>query len=338
MDPLQIKKLLKTRCFPDNQVEPILKETHISWVILTSKYAYKIKKPLHYSFLDFSTLEKRKYFCEREVELNRRLAAKMYLKAIPIFMNGDTISLNNEDGKIIDYAVLMNRMDSTKEMKYMLQRNEVSTSSIEKLAKQLAAFHESASIVKNKFDIHDFQQKYNDIKTVNSYISEHYKNIYSNIITDIIKKSDEFLNTQRSYFQYRSTYGFIRDIHGDLHSGNIFLYEEPVIFDCIEFNDDFRQIDVLDEIAFFCMDMEANNRNDLSKLFYENYLVHSKMNETQESRMLFNYYKSYRANVRAKINTLNAMQSSDEELDLKKREEIERYFKLLKSYLENDFK
>ena len=338
MDPLQIKKLLKTGCFPDNQAGPILKETHISWVILTSKYAYKIKKPLHYSFLDFSTLEKRKYFCEREVELNRRLAAKMYLKTIPIFMNGDTISLNNEDGKIIDYAVLMNRMDSSKEMKYMLQRNEVSTGSIEKLAKQLAAFHESASIVKNKFDIHDFQQKYNDIKTVNSYISEHYKDIYSNIIIDVIKKSDEFLNTQRSYFQYRSTHGFIRDIHGDLHSGNIFLYEEPVIFDCIEFNDDFRQIDVLDEIAFFCMDMEANNRNDLSKLFYENYLVYSKMNETQESRMLFNYYKSYRANVRAKINTLNAMQSSDEELDLKKREDIERYFKLLKSYLENDFK
>ena len=106
--------------------------------------------------------------------------------------------------------------------------------------------------------------------------------------------------------------GFTRDVHGDLHSGNIFLYKDPIIFDCIEFNDSFRQIDVLDEIAFLCMELEAFHRYDLSKFFYENYMYHSGMKETTESRLLFNYYKSYRANVRAMINAEEAVKHLQE--------------------------
>ena len=333
MDDLQINKLINSGIFPDKKDKPILKETHISWVILTSKYAYKIKKPLQFSFLNFSTLEKRKYYCEREVELNKRLAGKMYLRAIPVFADKDTFSLNNEGAEIIDYAVMMNRMDTSKEMDMMLEKNRVRSTHIEKLSEQIAAFHLSAAIIKNKFDINNFRQKYNDIYTVKDFFSKYYGSIYSNIIIKAVEKSDAFLNEHKDYFEYRSSHGFIRDVHGDLHSGNIFLYEDPLIFDCIEFNDDFRQIDLLDEIAFFCMDLDAFSRHDLSKLFYKNYISHAKMKETRESRLLFNYYKSYRANVRAKINALNAMQPADKELKLKKRSDAEKYLKLLNDYL-----
>jgi uncharacterized protein len=331
MDYHQVNKLMSNGTFPDKSHKPMLKETHISWVILRSKYAYKIKKPVQYSFLDFSTLEKRKYYCEREVELNKRLASKMYLKAMPVFLDDETFSLV-EGNSIIDYAVMMNKMDSSKEMRAMLERNSVSDTTIEKLAKRIAAFHLNAAVVKNKFDIDNMREKYNDLSSVKEFISEHCDSSFADIINRAIQRSDTFLNSKRNYFQERSSQGMIRDVHGDLHSGNIFLYEDPVIFDCIEFNDDFRHIDVLDEIAFFCMDLEAYNRADLSRLFYDNYFLHSKMKETGESKTLFNYYKSYRANVRAKTNALNAMASVDDEVRLEMKMETEKYLKLLESY------
>ena len=138
MEKLQIKNLIESKIFPEQRGRPLLKETNISWVILTKKYAYKIKKPLQYSFLNFSTLAKRKYYCEREVELNKRLAGKIYLKVIPVFINKDDFSFNKDDGKLIDYAVLMKRMDSDKEMDKLLERDSVSNNAIEKLAKEIA--------------------------------------------------------------------------------------------------------------------------------------------------------------------------------------------------------
>ncbi len=336
MNPLLINKLIKSKYFQEERLEPTIKETHISWLILSGDYAYKIKKPVRFTFLDFSTLKKRKYYCEREVILNRRLADEMYLKVIPIYRNGDSISFTEREGKIIDYAVKMKRMDSSKEMKLVLEKNEVRTDDIINLAKQVAAFHGSALVIKNKFEIAEFRKKYNDISIINNYISKHYGTSFINIIKRLIEKSDKFLGIHQNYFQFRSAHGCIRDVHGDLHSGNIFLYEDPVIFDCIEFNDDLRQIDILDEAAFFCMDMEANRRPDLGKLFYENYLIYSKIGETRESRILFNYYKSYRANVRAKVYTLDAIQSNDKNEDEGKEREIKRYFSLLEAYLGQD--
>lgn len=334
MEKLQILKLIENGIFTGQNIKPRLKETHISWIILTSKYAYKIKKPVCYSFLDFSTLAKRKYYCYREVNLNKRLAEKMYLKVIPIFKNKDDFSLNNNNGKLIDYAVLMKRMASAKEMDKLLERNSVSNIDIEKLAKKIARFHKSAVVVKNKINVSDLQQKYNDILTVNEFVSLNLGNKFSTIINEAVKKSDRFVIKHLNYFKQRSLAGFTRDIHGDLHSRNIFLYKDPIIFDCLEFNDSLRQIDILDEIAFLCIDLEAFNRYDLGKSFYEYYMHYSGIKETKESRQLFNYYKSYRANVRAKINALNAMKSADEELNLDNNENTGKYLKLLKSYLQ----
>jgi hypothetical protein len=330
----EIEKLTTSGIFPGAGSKlPVSKETHISWVILTEKYAYKIKKALKFSFLDFSTLSKRKYYCEREVELNKRLAGEMYVKALPVFNDKGNYSFNKGAGKIIDYAVLMKRMDTAKEMDKLLEKDSVSPAAIKKLAKLVAAFHQSTAVIKNKFKVSDDQQRYNDLLTVKEFISEHLGSSYYAIIVDAIKRSDVFLRENQSYLEERSLAGLTRDVHGDLHSGNIFLYRKPVIFDCIEFNDSLRRIDILDEVAFFCMDLEAFHRHDLSKIFYESYLEYSGLKETHQSKQLFNYYKSYRANVRAKVNALNALRSADQEQHLKSKKDAKKYLKLLKSYL-----
>jgi aminoglycoside phosphotransferase family enzyme len=334
MEQTEIEKLLGSGIFPGQRVKPQLNETHISWVILTTKYAYKIKKPLCYSFLDFSTLEKRKYYCEREVELNKRLAGKMYVKVLPIFNNKGYFSFNQEDGRLIDYAVLMNRMNRAKEMDRLLEKDRVSPAAVKKLAKLVAVFHRSATVINTKFDPGDPKQKFNDLQTVQEFVSKHISHTLTGTIPKAIEKSTRFLDNHKTYLEERSLRGDVRDVHGDLHSGNIFLSKEPVIFDCIEFNDSLRQIDILDEVAFFCMDLEAFHRPDLSKVFYENYMQYSGIKETRESKQLFNYYKSYRANVRAKISALNALQADDDqEQYLKNKQNTEKYLKLLKSYL-----
>lgn len=333
MEQRDVEKLADSRIFPGERDKPVLKQTHISWVILTKRYAYKIKKPLKFSFLDFSTLEKRKYYCEKEVKLNKRLAGKMYLKTVPIFTHKETFSFNQEDGKLVDYAVLMNRMDTGKEMDKLLEKDRVSRAAIKRLAKQVAAFHRGATVINRKFDPGDLKQKFNDLYTVQEFVSEHLDHALADIISKAIEKSDRFLDNHKTYLEERSLQCCIRDLHGDLHSRNIFLYREPVVFDCIEFNDSLRHIDILDEIAFLCMDLEAFRCHNLSKVFYESYLQYAGIKETSESKRLFNYYKSYRANVRAKVNGLNALQATDDEQRLKNKNEVRKYLTLLKSYL-----
>jgi aminoglycoside phosphotransferase family enzyme len=306
---------------------PDLKETHISWVILTEQYAWKIKKPLQLSFLDFSTLEKRKYYCQREVELNKRLADGMYIKSCPIFKKDDLFSLTGEEINILDYIVLMKRMDTAREMDRLLENNQVSTQDIEKLAGQIAAFHQKAVIVQEPFDLQGLQQKFADIETVREIIGEHLGRPAGQLITEAIKKSGEFLNEHRMLFEKRVSGGFIRDVHGDLHAANVFLTEEPVVFDCIEFNDQLRRIDVLDEVAFLCMDLEAYDRKDLAELFYRQYSQRFPMLLTEESNMLFQYYKYYRANIRAKVSAIKIKVNSGSD------QRLRRYIRLIEKYL-----
>jgi aminoglycoside phosphotransferase family enzyme len=306
---------------------PVLKETHISWVILTEQYAWKIKKPLQLSFLDFSTLEKRKYYCQREVELNKRLADGMYIKTCPIFKKDGLFSFTGEEKVILDYTVLMKRMDTAREMDRLLENNQVSTQDIEKLAGQIAAFHQKAAIIREPFDLQGLQQKFADIETVQEIIAEHLGRPARQLIIEVIKKSADFLSKHQTLFEDRVSGGFIRDVHGDLHTANIFLTEEPVVFDCIEFNDQLRRIDVLDEVAFLCMDLEAYGHKDLAELFYQQYLQHFPMLPTEESRMLFQYYKYYRANIRAKVSALKIKKSPRHD------EHMARYIRLMEKYL-----
>ncbi|SMO69793.1 hypothetical protein [Solitalea koreensis] len=331
MEKQEINKLISAGKFLNVCDHPELVETHISWVILCNRFVYKVKQPMKYSFLDFSTLKKRKYFCEKELKLNQRLTENMYLDIQPVRQSPEGINLGLNEGEIIDYAVRMRRMDEKKQMDVLLSKNKVSGSDIQNIAQQIAAFHLNACCIYKK-EVRNIQKKFNALAEQKSYLYEHLGAESRDIIDKAVEVNMNFIGKHNDLLLARLRLGFFRDVHGDLHSRNIFLLPEPVIFDCIEFNDDYRQIDVLNEVAFLCMDLEAFGRPDLSKLFIKTYNNLFPCMQTKEEKSLFIYYKCYRANVRAKVNSLRS-KNADNEQRKKALAETEKYLRLMDSYV-----
>ncbi len=313
MDTDQIHALKNSCSLPGSCSDLTLKETHISWIIMSDDYAFKIKRPVKYTFLDFSTPEKRKHFCKEELKLNRRLAPEMYLDILPVTNNMLKKTSGKKEKEIIDHAVWMKRMDNSLEMDNLLETGKVTTVHIDKLAEKVAGFHDRTQVVKKPGDIDAQQELYADIKTIIPYLNEKGYRFWENKIHSCIESSENFLKKNKDLLDQRVDRGFHRDGHGDLNSRNIFLYDDPLIFDCIEFNAGFRQIDVLNEIAFLCMDLEFFGQEDLSNLFYQKYLFHSGIEDEPFMRRLFSYYKGYRANVKAKVTILGAQKKEKEE-------------------------
>src|SRR5690606_28853599 len=151
MNATEFSSLVKTASFKGEPLLDKTEDTHISWIAFSKEYVFKIKKPVKLSFLDFSSIELRKTFCERELELNRRFS-KIYLDVLPIIKEGDEWSISQGDGEIVDYAVLMKRLDSSKRMDIMLGNNKVSGASMKALAKEVADFHLKAEKIHTPFD------------------------------------------------------------------------------------------------------------------------------------------------------------------------------------------
>jgi len=331
MDKHEINKLNKYGTYKGELLNGKLVETHVSWVILTKQFAFKIKKKMQYSFLNFSSLDKRKFYCERELLLNRRFS-DIYLDVLPIKREGNNLHIGVGKGKIIDYAVRMKRLQTAKQMNHLLQKNRINKSQIKVLAKKIAAFHQRTDIIYTPFNKNQAKNDFNDILSVVDWIKINLGNNYVDLIEKAAMSSNTFLDQNEQFIAKRIKEGFWRDGHGDLHSKNIFLYKDPIIFDCIEFNDAFRRIDVLNEVAFFCMDLEAYKQTDLSSQFMQTYLELFPCMKGQNEEKLFTYYKCYRTNVRAKVNTLRAMQSVDK-IEIKKYSiEIKKYLKLMDYY------
>ena len=331
MDKDQINKLIRFGTYRGEALNGKLIETHISWVILTKKYVFKIKKEMQYSFLNFSSLDKRKFYCERELILNRRFS-DIYLDVVPVNSKDDKLFLGTEPGLIMDYAVRMKRLQTAKQMNHLLKKNRVSKKQISVLAKKIAIFHQGMKRIYIPFIKTQAKREFNDILCVADWVKLNLDNEYTDLIDRAVRNSNTFLDQNEKFIKNRIKNGFWRDGHGDLHSKNIFLYSDPVIFDCIEFNDAFRQIDVLNELAFFCMDLEAFQRVDLSKHFMKTYLEIFPCMKGQNEEKLFIYYKCYRANVRAKVNIMRAMQSMDNNKIVKYSIEIKKYLELMDYY------
>jgi aminoglycoside phosphotransferase family enzyme len=332
MNRKQIETILHSPKMQQSARHWKLVETHISFVLLGNSVAFKFKKEIKYSFLDFSTLEKRKYFCERELELNNRLSKGVYLKIVPVYRFNNDLVIDGKNGQIIDYALQMKRLQESKQMNLMLDNKEVTKKHMKVLADLIRSFHQRTAVIKTKFNIQHFASRFNDIRSVSAFIKTALGPAAAKIISDAVKISDHFLKTHYDLFSNRVQEGFIRDCHGDLHSRNVFLYHKPIVFDCLEFNDEFRQIDILDELAFFCMDLEDEEFYQLSKAFTDYYFSGSKNEFGKKEKLLFTYYKCYRANVRAKVNALRAMQAKDEMLTTN-LEEVKKYLVLMSKYL-----
>ena len=333
MTQKQINSLLLKGEFPEVSAERELIETHISWVFICHRFVYKIKKPIKYSFLDFSTLEKRKKYCKREIELNKRLTNDIYLDVVPIHKLNDHFKIGGKVGTVIEYAVRMLKMDRTKQMDQLLIQNKVTKLDIRNLAEKIALFHENTAIIHQK-DVMELQVKFNDLEAEKKYLAaQSYGDKYATIIANAIKTSNTFLEKNKELLAERLRAGFFRDCHGDLHSRNIFLLPSPQPFDCIEFNVDYRQIDVLNEVAFLCMDLDAFGRKDLSELFIEYYNQFFPSMKSQKEHHLFVFYKAYRANIRAKVNSLRAKSAENEKERTKTLFDVDKYLRLMEGYL-----
>lgn len=319
--------------FPATCNDPELKETHISWVILCDDRVYKIKKPMKYSFLDFSTLEQRKHYCEREVMLNNRLTHKVYIDVQPVRKTQSGFSIGGDEGEVVDYAVHMHKLDNRRRMDVLLHDGNVTEDHIRSLAHQLVSFHKEAVIVYPE-DPLDIQSKFNDIEGQRKFIQDALGDPYQDILDDTLKRSDKFVLDNKRLLEDRIEDGFHRDGHGDLHSRNIFLLDEPVIFDCIEFNDEYRQVDVLNEVAFLCMDLDAFGRSDLARTFIEAYTARFAAISGARDVALYHYYKCYRANIRAKVNSLRAQHATDSSAAADALREAARYLDLMHKYTE----
>lgn len=333
MKPPEIKALAEAFQFTGTRLSAKVEETHISWVLLTAQYAFKIKKPVKLSFLDFSTLSLRKKACEKEVGLNRRLST-IYLGVVPIkYVNGSW-HLGDHAGTTVDYAVVMRRMRTNKRMDLLLNKDQVSGQQISNLARFIADFHARARIVSTEFNHVFARNLFNDLLTINDFVIRNVGPAAGRIIPTAIKWNNSFLKQHASRFRQRVRLGYKRDLHGDLHCANIFLYKQPVIFDCIEFNDEFRHVDVLDEVGFLCMDLESYNHEPLARTLLNSYLQIVPHVVTSEDLNVFSYYKCYRANVRAKV---HAIAAEREENLVNRNEHIERmvrYLSMIEQYVQ----
>jgi len=309
-------------------------QTHISYIFLTGRFAYKIKKPVNFGFLDFTTLDKRKFYCEEEVRLNRRLCEDMYLGVFPITSFKGSIKVNGS-GNIVEYTVKMKELPQEALMSELLKKGKVSSSVIDEIARILSDFHKKAETSKEiekygSIDIVKFNWDENFSQT-RSFIGKtiHQKDFY--FIRNMVRS---FLKSRRDLFELRIKEGKIRECHGDLHSGNIFVTDDRIyIYDAIEFNKRFRYSDVASDVAFLLMDLEFLGRNDLSDILLNRYLEYS--GEKEDFLEVLPFYKCYRAYVRGKVTSfkINDPNISSEEKGESMRM-AERYFKMSREYAE----
>jgi uncharacterized protein len=303
-------------------------QTQMSFVFLTGEYAYKIKKPVNLGYLDYTTLEKRLFFCRQELELNRRLSPDVYLEVVPIIENDGHLRLGGS-GNVIEYAVKMKQLPADRTMDILLSRDQITIPMIEQVAGIMADFHKKAATGP---EINAF----GEIKAIRFNIDENFAQTEKYIGTIITGQQFEELKTYNTMFidsnvplfQKRIAEGRIKDCHGDLHAAHICFGDRVHIFDCIEFNDRFRYGDTTSEIAFLAMDIDRYGRADLSQALVNAYIKHS---GDEDIRRLLPFYKCYKAYVRGKVESFKF----DDPLiaDKAKAQEAARiYFNLARRY------
>jgi len=285
-------------------------ETHISWIFLTETYAYKVKKPLNLGFVDFSTLEKRQHFCNEELRLNRRLCPEIYLSVVPVVQSGNSFFVDGS-GIIVDYAVKMVRFERTLELDRMLASGLLHKGHIDMLAGIISKFHQGIPSVKTESG---FGHPDNLIKPVLANFS-HSEPVASNrneAIRLAALKEWTVKEHQRLYplFLERQRSGFIRQCHGDMHTGNMVWWKNRIfIFDCIEFNENLSIIDVISDLCFLFMDLEHAGYPEFAWRLLNNYLMES---GDYGAVPLLRFYAVYRAMVRAKVTAIRYVQTTEE--------------------------
>jgi aminoglycoside phosphotransferase family enzyme len=312
----------------------------MSFIFLTGEYVYKIKKPVNLGYLDYTTLEKRHFFCHQELELNRRLCPHAYLAVVPIVEEKGLLRIEGR-GKAIEYAVKMKQLPQDRMMDVLLPRGQVTLEMVARVAEKLVGFHQKAEtnqkiaafgrldVIRQNTD-ENFAQTEKYIGT--SITTQEYQRIKN--------YTDNFINSNASLFDKRVREGRIRECHGDLHAAHVCFTDDTrlpspggqvCIYDCIEFNDRFRYSDVASEIAFLAMDLDRYQQADLSRHLVNTYVG---LSHDEELLKLLNFYKCYRAYVRGKVESFKLDDPYiPEEEKAKVLTAAQSYFQLAESYV-----
>ncbi len=299
-----IEDLLRSDAFPHEVSALQLRETHISWVILTGSFAYKIKKPVKLDFIDASTLEQRRHYCEEEVRLNRRTAPDLYIDVVAITLQHGRALIGGH-GIAVEYAVRMRQFSPMDELPALLAKQAVAAEEMAALGELIAAFHRDAPHAPTMRAPEKTEQI--------------HRAVFDNLqqLLDMAAPADpeERMNHLAAWtrdtahelaatFQQREREGFIREGHGDLHAANIVRHEQRLVpFDCIEFDTRMRWIDVIDDISFLVMDLMSYGRDDLATTLLSRYL---EVTGDYDGMQLLPFYATHRALVRAKVDALTA--------------------------------
>ena len=330
--PSIIEDLRNPDSLPDKTEKVSVVQTHISIVFLADKFVYKVKKPVNFGFLDFSTHERRKYYCHQELGLNRRLSKDIYIDVLPVFFDGKKYTMHGGNGKPVDYAVKMRRVPDEKLMKSLFVKGKLTNNYLKRIAEVLARFHLTAlrDTEIDKFGEPEMFKVNTDenFEQVEKYIGVSIDDDSFNMLK---KWTQDFYKENEGLFLQRIKAGRIRDCHGDLHMEHICLTEPVSIIDCIEFNDRFRYSDTVADIAFLLMDLEYHSGRDESITLWNYYKELA--GETEVDNLLV-FYKIYRAFVRGKV---NSFQMDDEAIVPEKKSEAvqtaRQYFNLACSYV-----
>lgn len=319
----------------NNRYEPApekvkLIQTHASWVFLAGDFVYKVKKPVNFGFLDFSTLAKRNFYCQEELRLNRRLGGDYYLRVENVVRREGGYFFGGQ-GSVVDHAVVMRRLPEEFLMRRLLADDQLQEGQLEELVDLLHSFYKEAKVFKGgrfgtrekvRFDVEE------NFAQTQSFVND---TILARDYQRIIDFSRDFLRARHKLFVRRVKDGAVREGHGDLHMEHICLPPgAPLVYDCIEFNQRFRRLDVVNDLAFLAMDLEENNRFDYAAFFIES--CARRLGDLFEPKLLF-FYKCYRAYVRGKV---LSFLSADTALEAEAREDARarsaRYFRLATIY------
>jgi len=305
-------------------------QTHTSWVFLTGRHAYKVKKPVNFGFLDYTDLSARKFFCHEEFRLNQRLSPDIYLEVLPVTEHRGRLRLGGTD-PVVDWCLKMLELPQDTIMTERLRRDEVTFDHVGEIARLIADFH---TVAERGAEI----SRYGSSEIIKLNWDENFaqtmpfrgKTITYPAFDSVKETVEAFIAANRRRFARRREQGFVRRCHGDLHSRNVFIGGRVHIFDCIEFNPRFSCCDTTSEIAFMAMDLDWFGRRDLAAFFIERYLACS--HDSGLLRLL-DFYRCYRAWVRGKVTSFNL---NDPGIPAEAREEARRtarrYFQLAERY------
>ncbi|MGI0483515.1 AAA family ATPase [Geminocystis sp. CENA526] len=298
------KKLITTmqdvNFYPHEVIHPIeVIQTHCSIVFLTGNYAYKLKKQVDFGFLDYSTLEKRKHFLEEELRMNKAIAPELYLQVILISFVNEKYILN-DDSQPVDYVLKMRQFPQENLFLNLFESGKLTAKNIEDLGKIVANFHQNT-------DTNDYINSFGTVEKIGESIIQNYQQTakYIGEVQTIEKYqqtkafTDNFLQSNQTLFKQRQIEHKIRECHGDLHLKNICIWQDKIqLFDRIEFNEPFRFVDVIYDVAFLVMDLDSKGEKELGNIFLNTYIERT---GDWEGLQVLPLYLSRQAYVRAKV-------------------------------------